>query len=69
MLAVEFRESDIGYSVAKGLFKRGVMTAGTLVNAKCIRFEPAAVISKKDMDNVIERMDAALEDTKKEFNI
>lgn len=69
MLSVEFRESDIGYSVAKGLFKRGVMTAGTLVNAKCIRFEPAAVISKKDMDNVIERMDAALEDTKKEFNI
>lgn len=69
MLAVEFCEGDVGYSVAKGMFKRGVMTAGTLVNAKCIRFEPAAVISKEDMDNVIERMDAALEDTKKEFNL
>ena len=69
MLAVEFCESDIGYSVAKGMFQRGVMTAGTLVNAKCVRFEPAAVISKEDMDNVIERMDAALEDTKKEYNI
>jgi len=51
------------------LFMRGVMTAGTLVNAKCIRFEPTAVISKQDMDDVIERMDLALEDTKKEFNI
>jgi putrescine aminotransferase len=69
MLAVEFCEGEVGYDIAKGLFKRGVMTAGTLVNAKCIRFEPAAVISKDDMDKVIERMDAALEDTKKEFNL
>jgi putrescine aminotransferase len=69
MLAVEFCESEVGYDVAKGLFKRGVMTAGTLVNAKCIRFEPAAVITKDDMDKVIERMDAALEETKKEFNL
>ena len=69
MIGVEFCESDVGYSVAKGLFMRGVMTAGTLVNAKCIRFEPTAVISKEDMDNVIERMDLALEDTKKEFNL
>lgn len=69
MLAVEFCESEVGYDVAKGMFKRGVMTAGTLVNAKCIRFEPAAVITKEDMDKVIERMDAALEDTKKEFNL
>lgn len=69
MLAVEFVASDVGYSVAKGLFARGVMTAGTLVNAKCIRFEPSAVISKEQIDAVIERMDAALADTKKEFNL
>lgn len=69
MLAVEFCTSDVGYSVAKGMFARGVMTAGTLVNAKCVRFEPAAVISKEDMDSVIERMDAALADSKKEFNL
>ncbi|MFT8349814.1 putrescine aminotransferase [Clostridium saccharoperbutylacetonicum] len=69
MLAVEFCESEVGYDVAKGMFKRGVMTAGTLVNAKCIRFEPAVVITKEDMGKVIEIMDAALEDTKKEFNL
>ena len=69
MLAVEFCKCDVGYSVAKGLFERGVMTAGTLVNSKCIRFEPTAVISKEDMDNVIERMDEAVGNTKNEFNL
>lgn len=69
MLAVEFVGCDIGYSVAKGLFARRVMTAGTLVNAKCIRFEPAAVITKEHIDQVITRMDAALADTKKEFDL
>ena len=69
MLAVEFCTSDVGYSVAKGLFSRGVMTAGTLVNAKCIRFEPAAVITEEEMTQVIERMDAALTDAKEEFSL
>ncbi|MDO5388656.1 MAG: aminotransferase class III-fold pyridoxal phosphate-dependent enzyme, partial [Clostridia bacterium] len=69
MLAVEFCKSEVGYSVAKGLFARGVMTAGTLVNAKCIRFEPAAVITEEQIAKVIERMDEALSDTKKEFDL
>ena len=69
MLAVEFCTSDVGYSVAKGMFKRGVMTAGTLVNAKCIRFEPPAVITEEEMTQVIERLDSALTDTKKEFSL
>lgn len=69
MLVVEFCKSDVGYSVAKGMFKRGVMTAGTLVNAKCIRFEPPAVITEEEMTQVIERLDSALADTKKEFSL
>jgi putrescine aminotransferase len=69
MLAVEFKTSEIGYSVAKGLFSRGVMTAGTLVNAKCIRFEPTAVITEEQIAAVIERMDASLIDTKKEMSL
>jgi putrescine aminotransferase len=69
MIGVEFVNSEAGYDVAKGLFGRGVMTAGTLVNAKCIRFEPAAVITKEDIDQVIERMDSALSDTKKNFKL
>jgi len=69
MLAVEFVKCDVGYSVAKGLFSRGVMTAGTLVNAKCIRFEPTAVITEEQIAAVISRMDEALADTKKKFNL
>jgi putrescine aminotransferase len=69
MLAVEFISSDFGYKVAKGLFARGVMTAGTLVNAKCIRFEPAAVITEEDIAAVITRMDEALADAKKACGI
>ena len=67
MLATEFVKSEVGYSVAKGLFSRGVLTAGTLVNAKCVRFEPPAVITQEQIEAVIERMDEALADTKKEF--
>ena len=64
MLAVEFKTSEIGYDVAKGMFARNVITAGTLVNAKCVRFEPAAVITEEQISQVIERMDAALADTR-----
>lgn len=67
MLAVEFRTSDLGYEIAKGMFARGVLTAGTLVNAKCIRFEPGAVITEEQIAQVIERMDGALSDTLKNF--
>lgn len=69
MLAVEFLSCEIGYETSKGLFARGVMTAGTLVNAKSIRFEPTAVISQQDMEDVIARMDAALADTKKTMGL
>ncbi|MDF2473681.1 MAG: aminotransferase class-III [Anaerocolumna sp.] len=69
MIGLEFVTSDVGYSVAKGMFERRVLTAGTLVNAKCIRFEPAAVISYEDMEQVIIRLDASLADTKVEFGL
>lgn len=69
MLAVEFHTCDMGYDVSRGLFARRILTAGTLVNAKTIRFEPAAVISEQDMKDVISRMDEALADTKKTFNL
>lgn len=69
MIGLEFVTSDVGYSVAKGMFDRRVLTAGTLVNAKCIRFEPAAIISYEDMDNILIRLEEALADTKVEFSL
>lgn len=64
MLAVEFKTSEIGYEVAKGMFARKVITAGTLVNAKCVRFEPAAVITDEQIAQVLVRMDEALADAR-----
>lgn len=65
MIGVEFHTSEMGYSVAKGMFARRVMTAGTLINAKTIRFEPGATISMENIDKVLSRMDSALAETKK----
>ncbi len=65
MIGVEFTNNDLGYAVSKGLFSRGVMTAGTLVNAKTIRFEPPAIISYEQMDTVIARMEESLAETRK----
>ncbi|WP_162502883.1 putrescine aminotransferase [Treponema endosymbiont of Eucomonympha sp.] len=62
LLAVEFVSNDVGYEVAKGMFARSVMTAGTLNNARCIRFEPAAVISDEEIATIVARMGEALED-------
>ncbi|KRM06091.1 putrescine--2-oxoglutarate aminotransferase [Liquorilactobacillus ghanensis DSM 18630] len=69
MIGVEFHTNEIGYNVAKELFSRGVLTAGTLVNSKTIRFEPPAIISYDQLDTVIERMKGALTDTKTEFKL
>lgn len=62
MIGVEFTESSIGYAVAKGMFARRVMTAGTLNNSKVIRFEPAATTSYEDFDTVAERFEEAVAD-------
>jgi putrescine aminotransferase len=60
MIGVEFIKSEVGYLVAKGLFGRKVMTAGTLNNASTIRFEPPATMSYEDFDKVLSRMDEAI---------
>jgi putrescine aminotransferase len=69
IIGVEFFKSDMGYSVAKGLFARNVMTAGTLNNASTIRIEPPLTMSYEDFDKVIARMDEALADTEAEFGV
>lgn len=60
MIGVEFVKSEIGYIVAKGMFARRVMTAGTLNNSKVIRFEPAATTSYEDFDIVTKRFEEAV---------
>lgn len=65
MIGIEFNTTDIGYAVSKGLFSRGVMTAGTLVNAKTVRMEPPAIVTYEQIDTVLERFGETLEEISK----
>src|SRR5262249_25943374 len=40
LLGLEFVNTEIGYKVVSGMFKRGVLVAGTLTNSKVVRIEP-----------------------------
>ncbi|MBW2186526.1 MAG: aminotransferase class III-fold pyridoxal phosphate-dependent enzyme, partial [Deltaproteobacteria bacterium] len=57
LIGMEFATDEIGYNVASGLFKRQVLTAGTLTNAKAIRIEPALNIPDALVDEVLNRLE------------
>ena len=44
----------MGYKVAAGLFRRGVLVAGTLTSAHTIRIEPPLIITYEQIDVVLE---------------
>lgn len=62
LIGQHFLDPDVGYKVAAGLFRRGVLVAGTLTSAHTIRIEPPLVITYELIDEVLNR----LEDTLKE---
>jgi len=47
---------------SNGLFRRKVLVAGTLINAKAIRFEPPLIVSKEEIDEVLNRLRDTLKD-------
>jgi len=57
LIGMEFPTDGIGYKVAAGLFSRGVLTAGTLTNARNIRFEPALNIPQNTLDEALNRIE------------
>lgn len=63
LIGQHFQEPEYGYKVASGLFKRKVLVAGTLISANTVRFEPALIITREQIDEVVNR----LEDTLKEI--
>jgi len=69
LIGVEFFSSDMGYAAAKGMFKRNVMTAGTLNNATTIRIEPPLTMSYEDFGKVITRMEETLCDIEGDFGL
>jgi putrescine aminotransferase len=69
LIGLEYPTPEIGWAVSKGLFKRGVMTGGTLNNAKVNRIEPPGVISYETIDEVIARLDETLTEVAQEFSL
>ncbi len=65
LIGQHFVSSDIGYQVASGLFKRGVLVAGTLNNAKTIRIEPPIVISYEEIDIGLNMLEETLQEVAK----
>jgi putrescine aminotransferase len=56
LIGQHFNDANIGYKVAAGLFKRGVLVAGTLTSAHTIRIEPPLVITYEQIDAVLDRL-------------
>ena len=60
LIGLEFQTQEIGWNVAAGLFKRGVLVAGTYARAKTLRFEPALAIERRLLDEVLSRLEDTL---------
>jgi len=60
LIGMHFKDAEVGYQVAAGLFKRGVLVAGTLTSAHTVRIEPPLVISYEQLDQVLDRLSDTL---------
>jgi putrescine aminotransferase len=65
LIGQHFHNPDVGYKIAAGLFKRGVLVAGTLTSAQTIRIEPPLVITYEQIDVVLNRLEDTLRDVSK----
>jgi putrescine aminotransferase len=65
LIGMHFQNADIGYKIASGLFKRGVLVSGTLTNAQSIRIEPPLIISQELLDTVLDRLSDTLGEIRK----
>ena len=63
LIGMEFHTQETGWKVASGLFKRGVLVAGTYSKAQVIRIEPALGIPMDLLKEMLNR----LEDTFREI--
>ena len=62
LIGMHFNTAEIGYKVAAGLFKRGILVAGTLTSAQTIRVEPPLIISQEQMDILLDRLGDVLKE-------
>jgi len=67
LIGMEFSGQEIGWKVASGLFKRGVLVAGTYANAQVIRVEPALGISMDLLQEMLARLEETFEEIAREL--
>ncbi len=60
LIGQHFHNAEIGYKVASGLFKRGVLISGTLTSATTVRIEPPLVIEYDEIDETLNRLEDTL---------
>jgi putrescine aminotransferase len=65
LIGQHFHTPEIGYKVAAGLFRRGVLVSGTLTNAHTVRIEPPLVITYEEIDAVLNRLEDCLAEVAK----
>jgi putrescine aminotransferase len=64
LIGQHFVNDEIGYTVSSGLFKRGVLISGTLNNSRVIRIEPPLVITREEIDTVLDRLEDTLHEVR-----
>ena len=62
LIGMHFKNPEIGYKVASGLFKRNVVVAGTLTSAQTIRIEPPLIVTQEQMDALLNRLGDVLKE-------
>ncbi|NOT04391.1 MAG: aminotransferase class III-fold pyridoxal phosphate-dependent enzyme [Anaerolineales bacterium] len=65
LIGMHFKTPEIGYKVAAGLFKRNVVVAGTLTSAQTIRVEPPLIVTREQMDMLLDRLSDVLTEINK----
>lgn len=59
--ALEFCDNETGYAFASEMFRRGVLVAGTLNNARTVRIEPPLTLTLAQCEQVLEQVEQVLE--------
>jgi putrescine aminotransferase len=62
LIGLEFPTDPIGYAFAAGLFRRGVLVAGTYSKARTIRIEPALDIPMPLLNDMLNRVEDTLQE-------
>ncbi len=65
LIGQHFQTPEIGYQIAAGMFKRGVLVAGTLTSAHTIRIEPPLVITYDQIDDGLSRLEETVAEVAK----